>query len=52
MNARQRIISLRLVEAKKNHTEFFEEIGVAAAIKENNGSKEAEEKSGCAKEEK
>ena len=44
MNAKQRIISLKLVEAKKNYSEFLDEIGVAAGMKENNGSREIQEK--------
>ena len=35
MNVKERIISLKLIGKKQEHTKFFEEIGVTAIMKEN-----------------
>lgn len=45
MNVKERIISLKLIGKKQEHTKFLEEIGVTAIMKENiynlkNGTKE------------
>jgi hypothetical protein len=46
MNVKERIISLKLIGKKQEHTKFLEEIGVTAIMKENicnleNGAKES-----------
>lgn len=52
MNAKERILSLRLIEEKESNLEFFKEIGVAATVKENGSNIENEEKNNFAKEKK
>lgn len=52
MNVRERIISLKLIGKKQEHTKFFEEIGVTAIMKENignleNGAKEKDIREAC-----
>lgn len=50
MNIKERIISLKLIEKKKTHLEFLEEIGVAATVKVNDGNLENEKKNSNTKE--
>ena len=52
MNVKERIISLKLIGKKQEHTKFLEEIGVTAIMKENicnleNGAKESGVREEC-----
>ncbi len=44
MNVKQRMISLKLLKEQKDHSEFFEVIGVAAKVRVNGSKKETDEK--------
>lgn len=44
MRVKERIISLKLIEKRERYTEFFDEIGVIAILKENEGILEEQEK--------
>ena len=45
MNVKERMISLKLLKEKKDHSEFLEEIGVAATVRVNCSKKEPMRKS-------
>lgn len=52
MNVKERIISLKLIGKKQEHTKFLEEIDVTAIMKENicnleNGAKESGVREEC-----
>lgn len=44
INVKERILSLRIIEKKESHLEFLGEIGVVAAMKENDRNQRNEEK--------